>query len=40
VKVGVAALLSEAGHSFTGIGKKNELDNGLLSKITVGICER
>lgn len=41
VKVGIAALLSEARHSFTGIGKENELINALLrSKITAGICER
>ena len=41
MEVGIAALLSEARHSFTCIGKENELVNGLIrSKTTVSICQR
>lgn len=41
MEVSVAALLSEGRHSFTRIGKENELINGLIrSKTTVLICQR
>ena len=41
VKVGIAALLSEAGYSFTCIGEENKLIYGLLrSKATDDICKR